>query len=80
MSMPPSFLAWLEHRFPEPSQAESLALAIARAGAAGVSSEDLGKAVGVPSETLADILKALVTAGQVEVLRVDGRLVYRAAG
>jgi hypothetical protein len=77
--MPP-FRAWLEHRFQEPSQAERLAIQIARAGAAGVSSEDLGKALGLPPESFRDILRALVTAGQVVVIRVNGRLVYRAAG
>jgi hypothetical protein len=54
--------------------------AIARAGPAGVSSEDLGRALGIPGETLEGMLRAMVTAGQVVMVRANGRLVYRAAG
>jgi hypothetical protein len=77
---PPSFRQWLEHRSQEPSQAEKLAIQIARAGAAGISLEGLSRAIGVPPQSLQDILMALVTAGQVTTLRVNGRLRYRAAG
>ena len=79
--MPPlSFHEWLGNRPEEAPDVGRLALAIARAGPAGVSLEDLARAVGVPRETVQDILRALVTAGQVEVVRVNGNLVYRAAG
>jgi hypothetical protein len=75
----PSFRNWLKSPDEAPA-AEGLAIQIARAGTAGISSEDLGRAVGVPAETLADLLRALITAGQVVMIRVGGRLRYRAAG
>jgi hypothetical protein len=37
------------------------------------------KALGLPAETLNDLLKALVATGQVTMLRVNGELRYRAA-
>jgi hypothetical protein len=37
-------------------------------------------AVRLPPETLQDLLKALVAAGQVRVVKVGGRIVYRATG
>jgi hypothetical protein len=43
-----------------------------------VSREGLEKALGISPEALEDLLRALVTAGQVRVLKVGGRRVYRA--
>jgi hypothetical protein len=56
-----------------------LTIQIARAGAAGVSLDDLARAVEVAPETLEALLRAMMTAGQV-VIRVGGRLRYWAAG
>jgi len=75
-----SFHEWLEHRLEEVPDAAKLALLIARSGAAGVSREDLEKALRISDETLEDLLRAMVVAGQVTVLKVKGRLVYRAKG
>jgi hypothetical protein len=77
----PSFRLWLEdHRPQQVPDAVALALAIARSGAAGVSREQIGKALGVPSETLEPLLRAMVMAGQVVMVKVGGKIVYRAAG
>ncbi len=40
----------------------------------------LSTALGVPEETVEPLLRAMVVAGQVVVLKVGGRVVYRAAG
>jgi predicted transcriptional regulator len=74
-----SFHEWLTsaHEAPE---ADRLATVIAQAGAAGISRGRIEKVVGLPAETLNDLLKALVATGQVVMLRVNGELVYRAAG
>ncbi len=76
---PPSFLAWLEHRLQQVPDAANLAFLIARSGAAGVSRDDLARALRLPPETLEVPLRAMVTAGQVQVLKVGGQMVYRAA-
>jgi sulfur carrier protein ThiS len=73
-----SFSDWLHHEKEIPD-ATQLAFAIARSGAAGVSREDLEKTLRLSSETLDDILKGLIVAGQVVVVSVGGQLVYRAA-
>jgi hypothetical protein len=57
-----------------------LAQIAARSGAAGDSREGLAKAVGVPGEVLENLLRGLVVSGQVTMLKVNGRLVYRMAG
>jgi hypothetical protein len=75
-----SFQRWLERRTDEVPDSTTLALAIARAGAAGISSSDLRRLGGVSPETLPDLLAALVAAGQVMVVSVGGELRYRAAG
>ena len=54
------FLAWLENRSQEPSQADRLATLIAGGGPAGVSLDDLSRSIGPPPESLRDILRALV--------------------
>jgi hypothetical protein len=75
------FRSWLEdHRLHEVPDATTLAILIARSGAAGVSREEIGRALGVPSEALEPLLRAMVASGQVVMLRVNGRLVYRMAG
>jgi hypothetical protein len=68
----PSFTRWLEQRPPEVPDIGTLALTIARAGQAGVSLEQLRKVVRASPETLENLLRALVTAGQVVVVRVGG--------
>jgi hypothetical protein len=74
-----SFRDWLKSDQEAPA-AERLATVIGSAGATGISRGRIEKAVSLPSETLDDLLKALVTGGQVVMLRVNGELVYRAAG
>ncbi len=74
-----SFHEWLKNRPDEAPDAERLALLIAQSGAAGISPDGLRKFVRLRPETLDDLLKALVTTGQVVVLKVDGQFVYRAA-
>jgi hypothetical protein len=81
-SMPlPSFRSWLEdHRLQQVPDAGAIALLIARSGAAGVSREGLARAIGVPSEALEPLLRAMVVSGQVVMVKVGGELRYRAAG
>jgi hypothetical protein len=76
----PSFRQWLANRSQEASAAERLAALIAGAGAAGIPRDDLARALGLPPETLEDILRALTATGQVTALKVNGRMTYRAAG
>jgi hypothetical protein len=75
----PSFHEWLERRAREASAAEMLATLVARS-AAGMSRDDLARALRLPPETLDDLLRALAATGQVVMLNVGGRTVYRAAG
>jgi hypothetical protein len=76
----PSFHTWLEHRLQQVPDAGSLALLIARSGAAGgVSRNDLARSLCLPPETLEVLLRAMVVAGQVVVRKVNGEMVYRAA-
>ena len=72
------FRDWLDRRSHEAPAAADLALTIAQAGAAGVSLDRLRRLVPLAPETLQDILKALVATGQVEVVSVNGEMVYRA--
>jgi hypothetical protein len=76
----PSFHAWLDHRLQEAPDSTALALAIAQAGAAGISPSDLRRLARISPETLKDLLAALVAAGQVLVVSVGGELRYRAVG
>ena len=76
----PSFREWLERHAEEVHDATTLVLAIARCGAAGVSVDRLRRTVGLPPETLDDLLRALAATGQMTMLKVGGRTVYRAAG
>ncbi len=57
----------------EPGRGPSEETAIARSGAAGVSRERLEKALGIPGETLENLLRALTASGQVvmQVRRED---------
>jgi hypothetical protein len=75
-----SFLEWLDHRLPQVPDAASLALLIARSGAAGVSRDDLRRLAGIPPETLDDLLRGLMAAGQVVMVKVGGKIVYRMVG
>jgi hypothetical protein len=75
-----SFRTWFEHRPEEAPAAERLAMLIAQAGAAGVSLDRLRRIVGLTPEKLQDVLRSLTATGQVTMLRVNGQLVYRAAG
>ena len=47
---------------------------------AGNSRAGLANAVGLPPETLEDLLRAFLATGQVVALKVNGQRVYRAAG
>jgi predicted transcriptional regulator len=74
----PSFYEWLRNRPDEAPAADNLATIIASAGAAGVSVDRLRRVVGLSPETLQDILKSLTATGQVDVLKVNGQMTYRA--
>ena len=58
--------------------AMKLALLIAQSGAAGISRDGLRRLVRLSPDTLEDLLAALVAAGQVTELRMNGRRVFRA--
>jgi DNA-binding IclR family transcriptional regulator len=73
-----SFREWLATRSKEAPAADRLALLVAQAGAAGISVSDLAKALGLPPETLGDLLRGLLTTGQVTVLKINGQMTYRA--
>lgn len=74
-----SFHEWLGSRAQEAPAAENLPTLIARSGA-GMSRDDLARALRLPPETLDDLLRALTATGQVRMLKVAERTVYRAAG
>ena len=76
----PSFYEWLKNRDQEAPAAENLSTLIAQAGAVGVSLDRLRKVVRLSPESLDDVLRALIAARQVVVLKVNGERVYRAAG
>jgi hypothetical protein len=76
----PSFRAWLEHRPPEVTDAGRLALLIAQSGKAGVSRDALGKVVRTSPESRESLLRALVLARQVVVVKVGGEWRYWAVG
>ena len=75
----PSFRTWLEHCHDEAPAAENLVFLIAQS-LAGNSRAGLANAVGLPPETLEDLLRAFLATGQVVALKVNGQRVYRAAG
>jgi hypothetical protein len=72
------FREWLGNRDREAVAAERLATLVARS-AAGVSRDDLARTLRLPPRILDDLLRALVTTGQVVMFKVGGRTVYRAA-
>jgi hypothetical protein len=75
-----SFHEWLGNRDGDvPAAAERLATLVAQA-AASMSRDDIAGALRLPPRILDDLLRALVTTGQVVMLKVGGRTVYRAAG
>ena len=59
--------------------AEKLATLVARCGA-GISRDDLARTLRLPPRILDELLRALTATGQVVMLKVGGRTVYRAAG
>ncbi|MGO9115348.1 MAG: hypothetical protein ACLP9L_39550 [Thermoguttaceae bacterium] len=73
-----SFHAWLEHRLEEVPDVGNLALVIAQSGMAGVSRDALLTVVKTSPESLEAMLRALVSAGQVTIVKVNGQMVYRA--
>ena len=73
------FHEWLGNRDQDASAAERLATLVARSGA-GVSRDDLARTLRLPPEILDDLLRALTTTGQIVLLKVGGRTVYRTAG
>jgi hypothetical protein len=75
----PSFTQWLENRPPEVPNVGTLALVIAQSGTAGVSRDALLRLIRISPETLENLLRALVVAGQVMVVQVGGERRYRAA-
>ena len=76
-----SFAKWLEHRVEEVPDAGTLALAIARSGTGGgISFDRLRRVTRISPDTLDDLLRALMTTGQVVAVKMNGQRVYRAAG
>ena len=75
----PSYREWLRNRAREAPAAGILPMLIARSGG-GMSRDDLARALRLPPETLDDLLRALAATGQVVMLKVGRRTVYRAAG
>jgi hypothetical protein len=73
-----SFHDWLENRPNEAPAAESLATLIAQSGAVGISLDHLRRIIRISPDSLDDLLRALVSSGQVIVLKVNGERVYRA--
>jgi hypothetical protein len=73
-----SFHEWLGNRDRDAVAAERLATLVAQSGA-GVSRDDLARTLRLPPRILDDLLRALVTTGQVTMLKVGGELRYRAA-
>jgi len=73
------FREWLTNRDGDVPAAEKLATLVARSGA-GILRDDLARALRLPPEILDDLLRALTATGQVVMLKVGGRTVYRAAG
>jgi hypothetical protein len=73
----PSFREWLKNRDQEAPAAESLATLIAQSGAVGISLDHLRRIVRISPESLDDLLRALVSSGQVTILKVNGQRVYR---
>ena len=74
-----SFHEWLGNRTEEIPDATQLALQIARSGAACVSRHDLEKVLSLSPDTLDDLLRGLVVAGQVVAVKVGGVRMYRMA-
>ena len=72
-----SFREWPERLEEVPGTME-LALAIARSGAAGVSRDGRRKVVGLSWETLEDLLRTLVAAGQVMLVQATEQRAVRA--
>ena len=67
------------NRSQEAPAADRLATVIAQAGATACFWIGCEGWLGLPPQTLADVLKALVATGQVRVVKVGGELRYRAA-
>jgi hypothetical protein len=75
----PSFREWLENRTEDVPDATTLALLIARSGAAGISHHDLCRLAHISPDTLEALLAALITAGQITVSLRNGQRVFRVA-
>ena len=75
-----SFQNWLEHRLATIPDATSLGLVIAQAGEQGISRDELLRQIGVSPNVLEILLRGLLVAGQVAMVKVGGGLRYRAAG
>jgi hypothetical protein len=73
------FHDWLGNRDQDAVAAEKLATLVARS-AAGVSKDCLARTVRLPPRILDHLLRALMATGQVVMLKVGGRTIYRAAG
>ena len=73
------FHEWLGNRDGDVPAAERLATLVARSPA-GVSKDRLARTLGLPPEILDDLLRALTATGQIVMLKVRGRTVYRVAG
>jgi DNA-binding IclR family transcriptional regulator len=67
-----SFHEWLRSRAREAPAAGILPMLVAQSGA-GISRDDIARALRVPPETLDDLLRALAATGQVEVMQANGQ-------
>ncbi len=74
-----SFHEWLANRDGDVPAAEKLATLVSQSGA-GISRDCLARTLRLPPRILDDLLRALTATGQVVMLKVGGRTVYRAAG
>jgi len=75
-----SFFQWLEHRLATIPDATSLGLVISQAGTQGIARSELLRRTRVSPDVLETLLRGLVVAGQVAVVKVGGELRYRAVG
>ncbi len=73
-----SFHQWVENHVQEVPDATSIALLISRAGAVGLTLDELRRKTRLSFDTVDLFLNALLTTGQVVRSKVHNRLVYRA--
>jgi hypothetical protein len=73
-----SFYQWVEQHIEEVPDATTVALMISRAGAEGLTLDELRRKTRLSFDTVDLFLNALLATGQVVRSKVNDRLVYRA--